>query len=150
MILYAYSGMLEFPGQELELSMPAGRGTKDPLGHLWVQAWTDNDCLNLRVLFREPFYIISSSGRSFSYGLGTLRRPSVRQTPSVNVCKCYRIYSKTTWPPSAIFDFFLVIASPQKLLDGFEWNLHIVFASMPSCASTEKIWFSELKDSYGI
>ena len=29
-ILYAYSGMLEFPGQVLELSMPVGRGTKGP------------------------------------------------------------------------------------------------------------------------
>ena len=29
-ILYAYSGMLEFPGQVLELSMPVGRGTKTP------------------------------------------------------------------------------------------------------------------------
>ena len=28
MILYAYSGMLEFPGQVVELSMPVGRGTK--------------------------------------------------------------------------------------------------------------------------
>ena len=28
MILYAYSEMLEFPGQVLELSMPVGRGTK--------------------------------------------------------------------------------------------------------------------------
>ena len=31
MILYAYSGMLEFPGQVEELSMPVGRGTKGPL-----------------------------------------------------------------------------------------------------------------------
>ena len=38
--------MLDFPGQVLELSMPVGRGTKGPLGHLWVQAWTDNDYLN--------------------------------------------------------------------------------------------------------
>ena len=30
MILYAYSGMLEFPGQVLELSMPVERGTKGP------------------------------------------------------------------------------------------------------------------------
>ena len=29
-ILYAYSGMFEFPGQVLELSMPVGRGTKGP------------------------------------------------------------------------------------------------------------------------
>ena len=106
---------------------------------------------------------------SFSYGLGTLRRLSVpSKCLSVNISR-YRISSKTTgrilfkswsecfpqclvvqvpkripvrrqtWPPSAIFDFFLVIASPQKLLDGFKWNLPIVFASVPSCASTEKI-----------
>ena len=30
MILYACSGVLEFPGQVLELSMPAGGGTKSP------------------------------------------------------------------------------------------------------------------------
>ena len=52
--------MLEFPGHVLELSMPVGRGTKGPLGHLWVQAWTYNDYLNLRALLD----IISSSGRS--------------------------------------------------------------------------------------
>ena len=49
-ILYAYTEMLEFPGQVLELSMPVGRGTKGPLGHLWDYAWTDNDYLNLRAL----------------------------------------------------------------------------------------------------
>ena len=43
--------MLEFPGQVLELGIPVERGTKGPLGHLWVQAWTDNDYLNLRALF---------------------------------------------------------------------------------------------------
>ena len=77
MILHAYSGMFEFPEHVLEL---VGRGTKGhPLGHLWVQTWTDNDYLNLRALFD----IISSSGRSleeFFYGLGTLRYPSVRPT----------------------------------------------------------------------
>ena len=41
-----------------------GRGTKSPLGHLWVQAWTDNDYLNLRALLRSLFGIIISSGRS--------------------------------------------------------------------------------------
>ena len=55
--------------------MPVGRGTKGPLSHMWVQAWTDNDYLNLRALLRALFDIISSS-----YGLGTLRRPSVRPT----------------------------------------------------------------------
>ena len=34
--------MLEFSGQVVEFSMPVGRGTKGPLGHLWVQSWTDN------------------------------------------------------------------------------------------------------------
>ena len=57
--------MLEFPGQVLELSMLVGRGTKGPaLGHLWVQAWTDNDYLNMRALLRALFDIISSSGCS--------------------------------------------------------------------------------------
>ena len=51
------------PGQVLELSMPVGRGTKGPLVHLWVQAWTDNDYLNLRALLMALFDIISSSGR---------------------------------------------------------------------------------------
>ena len=30
MILYAYSGMLEFAGHVLELSMPVGQGNKGP------------------------------------------------------------------------------------------------------------------------
>ena len=64
MILYAYSEMLEFPGQILEISMPVGRGTRGPLSHLWVQAWTDNDYLNLRSLLRDLYDIMSSSGRS--------------------------------------------------------------------------------------
>ena len=50
--------MLEFPGQVLELSMPVWRGTKRPLGHLWVQALTDNDYLNLRALLRDIYDII--------------------------------------------------------------------------------------------
>ena len=40
--------MLEFPEQVLEL---VGQGTKSPPpppSHQWVQAWTDNDYLNLR------------------------------------------------------------------------------------------------------
>ena len=56
--------MLEFPGQVLELSMLVGRGTKGLLGHLWVQAWTDNDYLTLRTLLRALFDIIISSGHS--------------------------------------------------------------------------------------
>ena len=32
MILYAYFGMLEFPGQVLELSMPVGEGPRQPVG----------------------------------------------------------------------------------------------------------------------
>ena len=49
--------MLEFPRQVLELNMPVGEGPMGPIGHLW-------DVVQ----------------RSFSYGLGTLRRPSVRPT----------------------------------------------------------------------
>ena len=69
--------MLEFPGQVLELSMLAGRGTKGsprpPVG-----SGMDNDYLNLGALLRPLFdIIISLVQRSFSYGLGTLRRPSV-------------------------------------------------------------------------
>ena len=56
--------MLEFPGQVLELSMPGGEGPWGPIGHLWVQAWTDNDYLNLRALLRAFFDIISSCRRS--------------------------------------------------------------------------------------
>ena len=96
MILYAYSGMLAFPRHVLELSVPVRRGTKGPLGHLWVQAWTDNDYLNLRALFD----IISSSGRSpEELFLRSENSPaSVRRSsncPSVNI-SCYHISSKTT------------------------------------------------------
>ena len=56
--------MLEFLGQVLEICMPVGRGTKGALGHLWVQAWTDNDYVNLRTLLRALSDIISSSGPS--------------------------------------------------------------------------------------
>ena len=76
--------MLEFPGQVLKLSMPVGRGTKGPLGYLWVQAWTNNDYLNLRALLRDLFDIISASGRSpeelflWSRNSPASVRPSVR------------------------------------------------------------------------
>ena len=106
-LLYAYSEMLEFPGQVLELNMPVGRGIKGPLGHLWVQAWTDNDYLNLILLALLDVVV----QRSFSYGLGTPRRPSVN-------ISCYLISSKTT---SRIF-----------------LNLVRMFPSMSSCASTKK------------
>ena len=71
----------------LELSMSVGRGTKGPPrppvgsgmdGH-WLSKFEE----------KAHFDIISSSGRSFSYGLGTLRRPSVN-------ISCYRIAYKTT------------------------------------------------------
>ena len=39
-------------------------GDRVPLGHLWVQAWTDNAYLNLRALLRALFYVISSSRHS--------------------------------------------------------------------------------------
>ena len=77
--------MFEFPRQVLELIMYVGRGR--PLGHLWVQAWTDNAYLNLKALLRALSFflyilvaLLDVVQRSFSYGLGTLRRPSVRPT----------------------------------------------------------------------
>ena len=86
--------MLEFPGQVLELSMPVGRGARAPLGHLWVQAWTDNEYLNLRTLFD----IISSSERSseelFLRSGNSLASVRPSNCPSVHI-SYYRI-SKTT------------------------------------------------------
>ena len=81
--------MLEFPGQVLELSMSVGRGTKGSPRPPMGSGMVDNDYLNLRALLRAIFDIISSSGRSFSYGLGTLRRSFVK-------IYCYRISYKTT------------------------------------------------------
>ena len=107
-----------------------------PLGHLWAQAWTDNAYLNLRALLRALFYIISSSRRSpeelFLRSGNSPASVCPSNSPSVNI-SCYRISSSTTdrRRPCLIF---LVIASPQKLLDGFEWNLPIdrlVIASPP-------------------
>ena len=46
-----------------------------PLDHLWVQAWTDNDYLNLRALLMVLFDIISSSGGG---AFLTVWEPSVR------------------------------------------------------------------------
>ena len=73
--------MLKFSGQVLELSMPVERGTKPPppaarplLGHRWVQAWTDNDYLNLRALFD----IMSSSGCNLTVWELSGIRPTVR------------------------------------------------------------------------
>ena len=131
MILHACSGMLEFPEQVLERSMPVGRGTKGPLGHPLVQTWTDNDYLNLRALLRALFDIISSSGRSpeelFLRSGNSPASVCPSNCPSVNI-SCCRISSKTigqiffkTWSecspqclvvqvpkriPSAIFVFF--------------------------------------------
>ena len=103
--------MLEFPGQVLELSMPVGRG------HLWVQAWTDNDYLNLRALF----YIITSSGRSpEELFLRSGNSPT-------SVCP-------SNWPSVNIF----VIPSPPRPLVGCFWNLIRMFSSVSSCASTKK------------
>ena len=101
--------MLEFPGQVLELSMPVGRGTKGPLGHLWVQVWTD-DYLNLRAILLL-LALLDVVQRSFSYDLGTLRRPSVLPSncPSVNI-SCYRISSKTT-----VVGFFLKLGQNVPL-----------------------------------
>ena len=68
--------------------MPVGRGTK-------VQAWMDNDYLNLRA----NFYIISSSGRSaeelFLRPANSPASVCPSNRPSVNISR-YRISSKTT------------------------------------------------------
>ena len=67
----------------------------------------------IRTNFWGPFFdIISSSGHSFSYGLGTLQRPSVRPT---------------------------VTASPPRPLVGLFLNLVRMFPSVSSCASTKRI-----------
>ena len=58
MILHAYSGMLEFPEQVLELSMPVGQGTKGPPRPPVGSTWTDKDYLNWRALFWALFDII--------------------------------------------------------------------------------------------
>ena len=142
-----------------------GEGSRGPLGHVWVQAWTDNDYLNLRAHLRALFDIISYSGRSpeelylRSWNVCPSVRPSVRPSncPSVNItCAsplepligCFwnlvrmfpsefrSVNKHGRRRPSLIF---LVIASPQKLLHSFKWNMPIVYASTPSCASTEKI-----------
>ena len=78
--------MLEFTGHVLELSMPVERGIKDPLGHLLVQVWTDNNYLNLRALFRALFGIIRRSPEEFflqSENSPASFRPSVK----LSVCK---------------------------------------------------------------
>ena len=111
--------MLEFPGQVVELSMPVGQGTKGaPLGHLWVQAWTDNDYLNLGALLRALFDIISSSGRCpeelFLRSGNSPASVCPSNCPSANI-SCYRISSKTT---SRMF-----------------LNLVRMFPSVSSCAS---------------
>ena len=66
----------------------------------------------IRTNFWGPFFdIISSSGRSFSYGLGTLQHPSVRPT---------------------------VIISPPRPLVRLFLNLVRMFPSVSSCASVKK------------
>ena len=92
MLLYSYSEMLEFRGQVLELSMSVGwgEGPRDPLGHLWVQAWTDND-LNLRALF---CIISSSSPEELFLRSGNSACVCPSNYPSVNI-SCYRISFKT-------------------------------------------------------
>ena len=61
-----------------------------PLGHMWVQAWTNNDYLNLRALFD----IISSSGRSPEELFVRSGNSPASVCPS-NV-SCYCISSNTT------------------------------------------------------
>ena len=96
MILNAYHGMLEFPGQVFELTLSVGRGTKVP-PRLPVVSCMDRfiDYLNLRALFD----IISSSGRSpeelFLRSGNSPVSVCPSNCPSVNV-SCYRISSKTT------------------------------------------------------
>ena len=106
-----------------------------PLGHLWVQARTDNAYLNLRALLRALFYIISSSRRSpeelFLRSGNSPTSVCPSNSPSVNI-SCYRINTtgriflnlvkmfpwclvvqvlkripvrRQTWPPSAMFYF---------------------------------------------
>ena len=91
--------MSESPGQVLELNLPVGQGTKGPLGHLRLQAWTDNDYLNLTALWRALFYIISSSGHSpeelFLRSWNSPASVCPSNCPSVNI-SCYRFSSKTT------------------------------------------------------
>ena len=51
------------------------------------------------------------------------------------MCVFHISFVGSRWPSL----IFLVIASPQKLLDRLEWNLPVVFASMPaSCAIQKK------------
>ena len=123
-----------------------------PLCHLWVQAWTDKDYLNLRALFG----IISSSGRSPEKLF--LRSGNSPASVQLTVCKHFLLshllldrwsaffnlgqnvplkclfvqvpkripVRRQTWPPSPSL-IFLVIASPQKLLDGFdEFITHVI------------------------
>ena len=74
--------------------------------------------------------IFSSFGRSSDFFLNLVRMSSFASTEKklqfVDKHGCRR--------PSYIF---LVIASPQKPLSGFEWNLAIMFTSMSCCAATE-------------
>ena len=95
-----------------------GRGTKGPLGHLWVQAWTDNDYLNLRALSRALFDIISSSGHSpEELFLRSGNSPAFvcpSNCPPVNI-SCYHISSKTTGPKIKFY-LFAIVYLPTLLL----------------------------------
>ena len=95
-----------------------------PLGHLWVQAWTDNAYLNLKALLRALsffIYISSSSRRSpeelFLWSGNSPASVCPSNSPSINIF-CYRISSNTTGL------FFL--------------NLVRMFPSVSCCASTKK------------
>ena len=72
-----------------------------PLGHLWVQAWTDNAYLNLKALLRALIYIyISSSSRRspeelFLRSGNSPASVCPSNSPSINIF-CYRISSNTT------------------------------------------------------
>ena len=90
-MLHAYSGMLEFLEQVLELSMPVARGTKGSLRPPVGSGTADNDSLNLRVLLRAIFYIISSSGHSpeelFLRSGNSPASHSPRLSVQLSVCK---------------------------------------------------------------
>ena len=89
-----------------------GRGTKSPapgpLGHLWVQPWTDNDYLNLKALFIVLTF------------LTVWELSGVRLSIQLSVCKHFFLshLSKTT---GRIFG-----------------KLVRMFPSVSSCASTRK------------
>ena len=158
-------------------------GVGPPLCHLWFQAWTDKDYLNLRALLRTLFDIISSSGCSPEELF--LRSGNSPASVQLSVCKHFLLshllqdhWSDLFWNlvrispsvfscasikkkefrsvdkhgrrrPSLIF---LVIASPQKLLDGFItrhtwWTYHTSCVRITDVKNSSES-FTEVKDSH--